>query len=89
MALRLTRLMLRDFRSWPELTWPIAGRIVVIAGENGAGKTNLLEAISLLGPGRGLRGARAAELARIGPGGPHHDGPRQDGPRPWAAAGRF
>ena len=53
--------------------------IVAIAGENGAGKTNLLEAISLLAPGRGLRGARMGELGRRAEG-------RQ---RPWAAAGRF
>ena len=30
---------------------------VVLTGENGAGKTNLMEAISLLAPGRGLRRA--------------------------------
>ncbi|RYJ03599.1 MAG: DNA replication/repair protein RecF [Acetobacteraceae bacterium] len=78
-ALLLTRLMLRDFRSYPALTVPFNARIVVVSGENGVGKTNLLEAISLLGPGRGLRGARTAELGR-----------RQDGaPLPWAAAGRF
>jgi DNA replication and repair protein RecF len=48
-------------------------------GENGVGKTNLLEAISLLGPGRGLRGARASEIGR-----------RTGGEaRPWAAWGRF
>jgi DNA replication and repair protein RecF len=41
----------------------------VLYGENGAGKTNLLEAISLLTPGRGLRRARLAELDREG-GGP-------------------
>ncbi|MBO1074914.1 DNA replication/repair protein RecF [Roseomonas marmotae] len=63
-ALRLTRLMLRDFRSYAELDQPISGRVVVVAGANGVGKTNLLEAISLLGPGRGLRGARGAELGR-------------------------
>lgn len=78
-TLRLTRLMLRDFRSWPELAVGFRAPVIVITGENGAGKTNLLEAVSLLGPGRGLRGARAAELARRGP----------DGPLPWAAAGRF
>lgn len=56
-----------------------AGQVVAICGENGAGKTNLLEAISLLGPGRGLRGARASEIGR------------RDGgdARPWAAWGRF
>jgi DNA replication and repair protein RecF len=53
--------------------------LICIAGENGAGKTNLLEAISLLAPGRGLRGARMAELGR-----------QQSGAGlPWAAAGRF
>jgi DNA replication and repair protein RecF len=78
-ALALTRLMLRDFRSWSDMTVTFRGRIVLVAGPNGAGKTNLLEAISLLGPGRGLRGAKTAELGR-----------QQDGvPRPWACAGRF
>ena len=42
----------------------------MLHGENGAGKTNLLEAVSLLSPGRGLRGALLAEMARAdGPGG--------------------
>ncbi len=36
----------------------------MLHGPNGSGKTNLLEAISLLAPGRGLRGARMADLAR-------------------------
>lgn len=53
---------------------------MAIAGPNGVGKTNLLEAISLLGPGRGLRGARASEIGRRSPGAP---------PRPWAAFGAF
>ncbi len=38
----------------------------MITGPNGSGKTNLLEAVSLLAPGRGLRGARLTELARLG-----------------------
>jgi DNA replication and repair protein RecF len=40
---------------------------VVFAGANGAGKTNLLEALSLLAPGRGLRGATLSEHTRKGP----------------------
>ena len=77
--LRLTRLRLTDFRSWPSLEACFDAPVVAIAGENGAGKTNLLEAISLLAPGRGLRGARVAELGR-----------RTEGAaRPWAVAGRF
>lgn len=76
MTLRLIRLTLTDFRSYPAATLDTAAPMLVLTGPNGAGKTNLLEAISLLGPGRGLRGARVAELARAG------------GPA-WAVAGRF
>ncbi|HYZ60989.1 MAG TPA: AAA family ATPase, partial [Acetobacteraceae bacterium] len=67
--LRLTRLTLTEFRSYPALTWRPASRLAVITGPNGSGKTNLLEAVSLLAPGRGLRGARIAELGRRGPDG--------------------
>ncbi|OYV39850.1 MAG: DNA replication/repair protein RecF [Rhodospirillales bacterium 20-64-7] len=43
-----------------------AAPISVFTGPNGSGKTNLLEAVSLLVPGRGLRGAKFSELARRG-----------------------
>jgi len=62
----LDRLTLTDFRTYAALTWRPAARIAVITGPNGSGKTNLLEAISLLAPGRGLRSARIADLARHG-----------------------
>src|SRR5690606_19745489 len=39
---------------------------VILTGENGSGKTNLLEAVSFLAPGRGLRRARLQEVARAG-----------------------
>lgn len=65
--LRLTRLTLTQFRNYPALTWRPAARVAVITGPNGSGKTNLLEAVSLLQPGRGLRGARMADLARQAP----------------------
>ncbi len=39
----------------------------MLAGSNGAGKTNLLDAISLLSPGRGLRGAKLSEHTRRAP----------------------
>jgi DNA replication and repair protein RecF len=64
--LRLIRLTLTDFRSYAALTWRPAARISVLYGPNGSGKTNLLEALSLLVPGRGLRGARNADLPRQG-----------------------
>jgi DNA replication and repair protein RecF len=62
----VTRLALTDFRSYAsELIEPGAG-FVLLSGDNGAGKTNVLEAVSLLTPGRGLRGAPLTEMARIG-----------------------
>ena len=63
---RLRRLTLTDFRSYERTEIIFDGRPVAIAGENGAGKTNLLEAVSLIGPGRGLRSARLDELPRLG-----------------------
>ncbi|MCQ8240783.1 DNA replication/repair protein RecF [Rhizosaccharibacter radicis] len=64
----LRRLSLGGFRSYDGFAWSDPGRVSVITGPNGSGKTNLLEALSLLVPGRGLRGARLAELPRGGAG---------------------
>lgn len=63
------RLKLANFRSWPALTLDLSAeraRPVVFVGQNGVGKTNLLEALSCLAPGRGLRGASLGEMTRIG-----------------------
>jgi len=60
------RLMLRDFRSYATLDLAIEGELIVFSGENGAGKTNLLEALSLFAPGRGLRRAELSTCARLG-----------------------
>ncbi|WP_237155249.1 DNA replication/repair protein RecF [Oryzibacter oryziterrae] len=65
----LTRLRLTDFRNHAALTLDFGGRSAVFIGDNGVGKTNILEAISLLAPGRGFRRATLAELARHGGGG--------------------
>lgn len=66
----VARLMLTDFRSHASATIAAGPGFVVLTGENGAGKTNILEAVSMLGPGRGLRGAALADMARQGgPGG--------------------
>ncbi len=60
----IKHLLLSDFRSYEMLDIAFDGRPVVLHGENGTGKTNLLEAISLLSPGRGLRRAKLTQLAR-------------------------
>jgi DNA replication and repair protein RecF len=77
LVLRLIRLSLTDFRNYAALTWRPSARISVLHGPNGSGKTNLLEALSLLVPGRGLRGARNADLPRYG------------GPGSWVVAARL
>jgi len=60
----IRRLTLTNFRSYhaAQVALERAG-LVVVTGANGAGKTNLIEAISLLAPGRGLRRATIEELA--------------------------
>jgi DNA replication and repair protein RecF len=62
----VSRLALTDFRSYASALVEAGPGFVLLTGENGAGKTNLLEAISLLAPGRGLRGAQLGEMARQG-----------------------
>lgn len=62
----LSTLKLTDFRNYHSLALDFSQGAVVLTGENGAGKTNLLEAISFLTPGRGLRRASYADVARHG-----------------------
>ncbi len=65
-APRITRIALSDFRSYAALDLTVGADLVALTGENGAGKTNLIEAISLFTPGRGLRRAELSEMARSG-----------------------
>ena len=65
----MTRLYLQSltfshFRSYKRAAFEFDGRPVAIHGANGSGKTNILEAISLLSPGRGLRRAKAEAMVR-------------------------
>lgn len=58
----IARLKLSNFRNYPAADIGFGPGLVVLTGENGAGKTNLLEAVSLLTPGRGLRRAAYADM---------------------------
>lgn len=62
----LSRLTLTDFRNHAAVTLKPGPGFIVLTGDNGAGKTNILEAVSLLAPGRGLRRALLSEMARQG-----------------------
>ena len=59
-----TRIALQEFRSYTQSELRADAGPVVLFGGNGIGKTNLLEAVSLLSPGRGLRGAKLAAIPR-------------------------
>jgi DNA replication and repair protein RecF len=68
-APRIRRVLLNHFRSYAQLDLAISGRMIALSGENGAGKTNLLEALSLFTQGRGLRRADFPAMAStLGPG---------------------
>ena len=73
--LAVRRLTLADFRCYAHLRLDTDPRPVVLTGANGAGKTNLLEALSFLAPGRGMRRASMADVAR-----------RESGSSAWAVA---
>ncbi len=62
--LYLTSLHLSHFRSHKSLELKCDARPVALFGANGSGKTNILEAVSLFSPGRGLRRASAEDMAR-------------------------
>ena len=73
-ATRIRRVSLTAFRNYQSLRLDLSTAPVVLVGANGSGKTNLLEAISLLAPGRGLRKAALHELQN------------RSTPTPWAVA---
>ena len=61
---RLASLTIQDFRNYDGCRLEIDAPKVLLLGENGSGKTNLMEAVSLLAPGRGLRRAKTEHLPR-------------------------
>ncbi len=62
----LDRISIHDFRNHAATALDDTARFNLLVGANGAGKTNVLEALSLLAPGRGLRRAKLPEMARKG-----------------------
>src|SRR5260370_10389486 len=60
---RIRRLIVTNFRSYHAAQIDVGAGPVVLVGANGAGKTNLIEAISFLAPGRGLRRATLEDVA--------------------------
>ena len=69
-------LALSNFRNYATVRLDLDQRSVVLVGNNGAGKTNLLEAVSLLAAGHGLRRSTYAEITK------------RDGDDGWAVAAR-
>jgi len=61
----LRHLYAQDYRNFPELSLDFAGNINVIIGANGSGKTNILESISLLSLGKGLKSAHFDDICRL------------------------
>lgn len=80
----ITQLTLENFRNYRSLQLNVSAAPVVLMGHNGAGKTNILEAISLLSPGRGLRSAKLREMDRQDSG-----YGIQDAGSPWVVAAKM
>jgi DNA replication and repair protein RecF len=64
--MKVTRLQLRDFRSYERAELRLGAGLTVVAGRNGAGKTNLLEALYFACTGRSCRTANEREVVRFG-----------------------
>lgn len=75
--MQLTQLTITAWRNQAQWRLQSAAPGVLLHGHNGAGKTNVLEAISLFSPGNGLRQAQPVEFQQ------------QNNPQPWGIVGGF
>ena len=74
----LTQLNLQNYRCYEHVRLNDSRHgLIVLCGANGAGKTNILEAISMLSPGRGVRGVKASDMQRHG------------APAPWGVSAQI
>lgn len=64
--MRIVRLALRNFRSYPTAEVELGAGLTVVSGRNGAGKTNLLDALYFGCTGRSARTTNDRELVRFG-----------------------
>ena len=62
--MRVERLRLTDFRNYRELDLTLPGGLVIFSGRNAQGKSNLLEAVSLIATTRSFRTATEREAVR-------------------------
>ncbi len=74
--LHITSLSLSYFRNHLQTRFELSPAPVVMTGANGSGKTSVLEAVSMLAPGRGLRKAKLSELSHV------------RGGQPWVVSAR-
>ncbi len=75
----IDRLTLTNFRNYDAARLDgLESGAVIFIGANGVGKTNILEAVSLLSPGRGLRGAAVDDFVN-----------RAKADRPWGVSADF
>ena len=62
----LQSMYVQDYRNFPELSLNFDAGINIIVGPNGSGKTNILESISLLSLGKGLKSSKFDDICRFG-----------------------
>lgn len=65
-TVRIDKLLLKNYRNFTDLELEVQGDTILLTGANGTGKTNILEALSLMSPGRGLRAAKFQEICKFG-----------------------
>jgi len=62
----LSEVLIRDFRNISDQRLEFAVNLNVIVGQNGSGKSSLLEAVSVLGTGKAFTGATASDFVAKG-----------------------